>query len=131
MWTAPGGFARRSASMAIEDARIGAERERTTTAAAIAGLVIAWGGTALLVSPVAPVLGDPAGLAAALVSQGLLWLLAVAVIASVLWWERRPLASLWLQPFRWHSIAWGLLLVVLYYAVLFPTGEWVRRAAGL
>jgi hypothetical protein len=33
--------------------------------------------------------------------------------------------------FRWQSIAWGLLFAVVYYAVLFPTGEWVRRTTGL
>ena len=35
--------------------------------------------------------------------------------------------SLWLQPFRWRSIAWGLLFAVVDYAVLFPAGERVRR----
>jgi uncharacterized protein len=53
------------------------------------------------------------------------------VIASVLFWERQPLGSLWLQPFRWQSIGWGLLLVAVNNTVLFPAGEWVRRAAGL
>ena len=57
--------------------------------------------------------------------------LAAAVLASVLFWEKQTLRSLWLQQFRWQSIAWGLLLVALYYSMLFPFGEWVRRSAGL
>jgi membrane protease YdiL (CAAX protease family) len=94
-------------------------------------LVIAWGGTALLISPVARGLGDPTQLSTALIGQLLFWLLAGTVLLIVLFWERQTLGSLWLQPFRWQSIVWGLLFVVVNYAVLFPTGEWVRRTAGL
>jgi len=101
------------------------------TAASVSGLVTAWGGTALLISPVARGLGDPTQLSAALIGQLVFWLLAGAVLVIVLFWERQTLASLWLQPFRWQSIAWGLLFAVVNYAVLFPTGEWVRRTAGL
>jgi membrane protease YdiL (CAAX protease family) len=36
-----------------------------------------------------------------------------------------------IKAFRWQSIAWGLLLVAVYYAMLLPLGEWVRRSAGL
>jgi len=53
------------------------------------------------------------------------------VVGSVLFWERQPLRSLWLQQFHWQSIVWGLLLVAAYYTAFFPLGEWVRRAAGL
>jgi membrane protease YdiL (CAAX protease family) len=95
-------------------------------------LTLAWKGTALLLSPAAVRLFDnPANLPMAFLGQALLWAIAAAVIAIVLFWERKPLASLWFQPFRWQSIAWGLALVAIYYAVVFPISEWVRRAAGL
>ena len=104
---------------------------RSNATAAVTGLAAAWGGTALLVSPLARDLDDPSRLPYALVGQALFWALAASVIAGVLFWEKQPLRSLWLQQFRWQSIAWGLLLVAAYYTMLFPLGEWVRRTAGL
>jgi uncharacterized protein len=53
------------------------------------------------------------------------------VVAIVLRWEKQPLGSLWLQPLRWQSVVWGLLLAAVYYSLLLPLGEWVRRSAGL
>jgi membrane protease YdiL (CAAX protease family) len=98
----------------------------------IMGLMLAWKGTRLLVSPAAVRLfGDPSNLPMAFAGQALLWAIAAAVIAMVIFWERKPLTSLWLQPFRWQSLAWGLTLVAINYAVVFPISEWVRRAAGL
>jgi membrane protease YdiL (CAAX protease family) len=95
-------------------------------------LTLAWTGTALLLSPTAVRLFDnPSNLPMAFLGQALLWAIAAAVVAIVLFWERKPLTSLWLQPFHWQSIAWGLALVAIYYAVVFPISEWVRRAAGL
>lgn len=79
--------------------------------------------TALLVSPLARDLDDPT----ALIGQALFWAFAAAVVANVLFWEKQPLRSLWLQQCRWQSIAWGLLLVAAYYTMLFPLGEWLRR----
>jgi hypothetical protein len=61
----------------------------------------------------------------------LFWALAAAVVAIVRFREKQSLRSLWLQPFRWQSIGWGLVLVAAYYAILLPLGAWVRRAAGL
>jgi len=101
------------------------------TTAALTGLAVAWSGTALLISPLARDLGDPSRLALALVGRALFWALPAAVVAIVLFWEKQPLRSLWLQQFRWQSIAWGLLLVTVYYTLLFPFGEWVRETAGL
>src|SRR5207249_10827871 len=100
-------------------------------AAVITGLAVAWGGTALLISPMMRGFGDPSRLGMALAGQALFWALAAAVIGIVLFWERQPIRSLWLQRFHWQSIGWGLLLVAVYYTVLFPVGEWVRRSAGL
>jgi membrane protease YdiL (CAAX protease family) len=97
----------------------------------VTGLTVAWGGTLLLVGPAARGLGDPTDLSTALIGQFLFWLLAGTVVAIVLFWEKQTLESLWLQSFRWQSIGWGLLFAVVYYAALFPAGEWVRRTAGL
>jgi hypothetical protein len=100
--------------------------------AVIFGLTLAWNGTRLLLSPAAVrAFGNPANLWMAFVGQALLWLIAAAVLAIVIFWEKKPIASLWLQPFRWQSIAWGLALVALHYAVIFPFTEWVRHATGL
>ena len=100
--------------------------------ALLTGLAIAWGGTLLLISPPAQRhFGDPAHLPLAFVGQALMWVLAAAIVAIVLFWERQPLASLWLKPLRWQSIAWGLVLFALCSTVVFPVGEWVRHAAGL
>ena len=100
--------------------------------AVIFGLTLAWNGTRLLLSPAAVrAFGNPANLWMAFVGQALLWLIAAAVLAIVIFWEKKPIASLWLQPFRWQSIAWGLALVALHYAVIFPFTEWVRHTTGL
>lgn len=101
------------------------------TTAALAGLVLAWAGTALLISPFARSLDDPSRLPLALAGQALFGALAAGIIVIVLFWERQPLRSLWLQPFRWQSIVWGFLLVAAYYGIFWPVGEWVRRSAGL
>jgi len=96
------------------------------------GLTLAWMGTALLLSPAAVQrFGDPSNLPMAFGGQALLWAIAAAVVAVVLFWERKPLASLWFKPFRWQSIAWGLGFIAVYYTVVFPISEWVRHAAGL
>ena len=104
---------------------------RDFSRADLAGLIVAWGGTALLVSPAARVLGAPTSLRTALIAQALFWSIGLGVFAILHYGERDTLDSAWLRPFRWSSIAWGLALVAAYYAVLFPAGEWVRRTAGL
>jgi len=100
-------------------------------AAAITGLVIAWAGTALLVSPPARVFDDPSRVSIALIGQALFWVLAAVAVLSVLCWEKQPLRSLWLQPFQWQSIAWRLFLTAAYYTILFPSAEWAPRLAML
>ena len=99
--------------------------------AAVTGLAVAWGGTALLLGPATRGLDDPSQPAMALVGQALFLALVVAIVASVLFWEKQSLRSLWLQPFRWRSVGWGLVLVAVYYAILLPLGQWVRLIAGL
>ncbi len=99
--------------------------------AALTGLALAWGGTALMASPVMSAFGDPARTGLLALGAVLYWALAAAVIAIALFWEKQPLQSVWLKPFQWQSVLWGLLLVGLNYAVFLPAGEWVRRSAGL
>ena len=99
-------------------------------AAALTGVAIAWGGTALLVSPAARALSDPPGVAGALLGQALLWLIWIAVLAIVFFWEQESLASLWLR-FRWQSVGWAVVLIALHRWVLFPASEWLRQAVGV
>ena len=98
---------------------------------AIVGLSVAWGGTALLVSPVARSLADPTSAVVSLLGQAALWLLCAAVVGVVLFWERKPLASLWLKPFRWQSLAWSGVLICGSIILIFPFTEWIRKAVGL
>jgi hypothetical protein len=58
------------------------------TAAVVAALTVAWGGTALLISPLARSLSDPSRVANALIGQTLFWATAAGVIASVLFCQR-------------------------------------------
>jgi membrane protease YdiL (CAAX protease family) len=99
--------------------------------APVVGLLVAWGGTALLVSPFARFPGDPSSVVTKCLGQAALWLLFAAVIGIVVLWEKQPLASLWLRPFRWQSLAWAGLLVLASILILFPATEWVRKAVGL
>lgn len=99
-------------------------------AAPLVGLVVAWGGTALLVSPAAGLLGDPTSIVTKCLEQAALWMLFAAVIGIVILWEKQPLASLWVRPFQCQSVAWGGLLVLASILFLFPATEWVRNALG-
>ena len=97
----------------------------------LVGLLVAWGGTALLVSPVGRLLGNPDKIATKCREQAALWILFGMIIAIVVLWEKQPLTSLWLRPLQWRSLAWGLALAVATVWVVIPAREWVRRQAGL
>src|SRR5262245_35431573 len=99
--------------------------------APLSGLLVAWGGTALLVSPVAGLLGDPSSIVTKCLEQASLWLLFAAVVGIIVLLEKQPLASLWLKPFHWHSVAWAGLLILASILFLFPVTEWIRKAVGL
>src|SRR5437016_3047559 len=105
--------------------------ERRKRNAALLGLLVAWGGTALLVSPATRLLGDPDWMITQCLGELILWLLFAAVLWIVFYWEREPLASLWVRPFRWQSIAWAGLLIGVSIFFLFPITEWVRNAMHL
>jgi membrane protease YdiL (CAAX protease family) len=100
-------------------------------APAIVGLLVAWGGTAFLVSPAATFLADPSSPAMTVLGQAGLWLVCAAVIGIVVFWEKRPLTSLWLRPYQWQSIAWAGALIAAHLVVLFPATEWIRKSIGL
>lgn len=95
------------------------------------GLLVAWGGAMLLVSPVARLAGDSSSLVAGVLGQVALWLLCALVICVVVCWEKKPLASLWLKPFQWQSLVWAGVLMTGSIALFFPMTEWVRRKLGL
>ena len=102
------------------------------TAAILTGLAAAWGGTALLIGPFAARLDDPARPFHALAGQALFWALGSAVLAIVVFWEKQPIASLWLSADRWRSsLVWGLLFVAVNFALVGPVSDVLRRAAGL
>lgn len=86
---------------------------------------------ALLVSPAAGFLGDPASIVTKCLEQTALWLLFVVIVGIVVLWEKQPLASLWLRPLQWQSVVWGGLLVLAHILFLFPATEWIRNAVGL
>ena len=101
------------------------------TAPAIVGLLLAWGGTALLVSPAAGLVGDSSSVSGGVVGQVALWLLFAAVVGIVVFWEKQPLRSLWLKPLEWQSLGWASVLTLFSILVMFPITEWVRKAVGL
>jgi membrane protease YdiL (CAAX protease family) len=88
--------------------------------ASVVGLLVAFGGTAWLVSPASRVLGDEALLRTRILEQLALWAIFAAVLAVVLLWEREPLASLWLRPFAWRSVALGVAFAALQIWVIYP-----------
>src|SRR5215471_19014646 len=106
---------------------------------AAVGLAVAWGGTALLVSPVFSFLISPIALRVKisspiltnLLGQAALWLLCAIVIAVVLRWEKQPLASLWLKPPQWQCLFWAAVLIAAHLAIIFPATELIRNRIGL
>src|SRR5262249_51063433 len=104
---------------------------RRNVISAIVGLLAAWGGTALLVSPVALSLGRISPVAVSLFGQVALWLLCAGVVGIVLFWERKPLTSLWIRPFQYQSFVWAAVLIFVHVILIFPLTEWVRKSIGL
>lgn len=76
------------------------------------GLLLAWGGTALLVNPAAGRVADSSSVSGGVVDQVALWLLFAAVVGIVVFWEKQPLGSLWLKPLEWQSLGWASVLTV-------------------
>ena len=93
--------------------------------------MVAWGGTALLVSPAVRLVGDSSSVGIRFLEQVALWLLCGGVIGIVVFWEKRSLDSLWVRPFEWASLVWAGVLVVGTIVLIFPATEWIRSRVGL
>jgi uncharacterized protein len=94
----------------------------------ILGLCVALGGPILLAGPAGKALGDPNRLATNLLGQLILWALVVLILALVVFWEKQPLRSIGLQPFRWQSVLWGLALAATFILLTPVWAEMLRRA---
>ena len=105
-------------------------RSREVTSA-IVGLLAAWGGTAMLASSVLLPLSHTWPVVTGLLGQLAQWLLCAAVIGIVLFWEKKPLASLWLRPFQYQSLGWAGVLIAAQIFLVFPATELVRKSLGL
>ena len=101
------------------------------TTPAIVGLLLAWSGTALLVSPAAELVADSSSVSGGVLGQVGLWLLFAAVVGIVIFWEKQPLRSLWLQPLEWQSLGWASVLTLFSLFVIFPITEGARTTVGL
>ncbi|MGY3615964.1 CPBP family intramembrane glutamic endopeptidase [Bradyrhizobium sp. USDA 10063] len=86
----------------------------------LAGLSLALGGPALLASPAHRLLGDEDALITRVVDQLCLLAMVGGVIAVVLFWEARPLASIGWRGFGPASLAWGAALTLFFVWVLLP-----------
>lgn len=86
----------------------------------IVGLSVALGGVAILASPAARWLGDPAALRTRVLQQLFLWLLFGAVVVIVLRWERRPLSSIGVRPDLVRSLGFAALLAAFVVVVVSP-----------
>src|SRR2546426_3354850 len=98
---------------------------------ALVGLTVAWGGPLVLLSPADRLLGAPGRISTMILEQLVLWGLVGVIVAIVIFWEKQPLASLSLRPFRWSSLGWGLLLAVVTIYVIMPSLTWALRVAGI
>lgn len=86
----------------------------------LAGLALALGGPALLASPAHRLLGDEAAMHTRVVDQLCLLVITGGLIAIVLLWEGRPLASIGWRGFAFASFAWGVGLTIFFVWVLLP-----------
>src|SRR5437016_3796822 len=99
-------------------------RDVNRCAPMVAGLAVAWGGPALLLTPAVRRLGGVTGLVA-------MWAFLATVAAIVIVWEKKPLASIGLRRLSWRSIAWGLLLAIVTRYVTIPILTALLRWMGV
>ena len=105
--------------------------KKRNVAAALVGLVVAWGGPLLLLSPADRLLGPPDRMTTKVLEQLMLWVLLAVIVAIVIFWEKQSLASLSLRPFRLSSVGWGLLLAAVTMYIVMPSLTWALRVAGI
>ena len=82
-------------------------------------------------SPLDRLLGSPERLATKIAEQLILWAFFAMILAIVVLWEKRPLASIGVRRFRWQSIAWGLLLAAFLSLVAMPALTAALRTTGI
>lgn len=99
--------------------------------ATLVGLITAWGGVAVLISPAGRLLGPTEHLVTRVLGQLVLWALLAIIVAIVIFWEKQPLASMGLRRFRWASVGWGLVLAAAMICVVMPLLTWALRGAGI
>ena len=100
-------------------------RDRTWTSAAALALIV------LFALPIAGWIVPGETLPAMIAREGIYWAMAGAIIAFVLFVERRPLSSIGLARPRWSSVLYGVLgavvalagMTVLYFLVLPKLGS--------
>ena len=97
----------------------------------IVGLLVAFGGPAVLLSPADRLLGPQERMITKVFEQLVMWLLLAIVIVIVILWEKQSLASMWLRPFAWRSFAWGLLLAAATIHVVIPLLTEALRVARI
>jgi uncharacterized protein len=97
----------------------------------LVGLILALGGPALLAGPLPRLLGEKDARRTCLIDQLCRLALAAGVIAVVVRWEGRPLASLGWQGFAWESLAWGSMLAFIFVRVLVPAESRLLGRLGL
>jgi membrane protease YdiL (CAAX protease family) len=105
--------------------------KRDDRMAMLAGLSVAWGGVAVLISPAGRLLGPPESLTTQVFGQLVLWALLGVIVCVVVFWEKRTPASMGLRPFRWASVGWGLALAAAMICVVMPVLVWALRSAGI
>lgn len=84
------------------------------------GLILALAGPALLLRARHRLLGEADTRRTPIADQLCLLVLVACVIAVVLHWERRPLASIGWPALAWESLAWGSMLAFIFVRVLVP-----------
>jgi len=97
--------------------------------ATIVGLAVALLGPALLFTPGRNPAGKPERLRTRVFELLFLWILAGAVTAIVLWWEKLPISSIGFQP-GWRSVVLGLLLALFFNRVAAPLLYRMTAAMG-
>jgi CAAX protease family protein len=75
--------------------------------------------------------GDENALRTHLIDRLCLLVLAAGVIAVVMRWDGRPLASIGWQGFAWESLAWGAMLAFIFVRVLVPAETRILGRLGL
>jgi membrane protease YdiL (CAAX protease family) len=100
--------------------------------ASLTGLVFALGipvATTLFTTGDIPTNAD--GVAAVLLNEAFMWTLTLAVLAIVLFWERRPLASIGLGRPTWNALQFGAGLAMALLVLAVTAGAVAQALGGL